>query len=127
MPDEYLRIEVEHDDGVEAVYHVRKITLNESVAIQSGIGGTLTIKTPELVRVEMRIPVGTSVRFKHQVDRYPHFIAPKDMTGIVVDLGDPTLVAVKMDLRIPGAESWNNEVHWYLPNGDDPTYDLEVV
>ena len=127
MPDEYLRIDVEHDDGIEAVYLVRRITINEPVAIQTGVGGSIRILSPELLRTEKRIPVGTSVRFKHQVDRYPHFTAPKDMTGIVVDLGDPEMVAVKMDSVIPGAEYWNNEVHWYLQNGDDPIYDLEVL
>ena len=73
--------------------------------------------------------VGARVRLKHDVDRYPHFIAPKGAEGIVVnhDPHDPALVAVRLDEKVEGAEEWENEVHWYFPNGDDPTLDIEEV
>lgn len=169
----YIRAEVVHEDGEEAVYHVRSITINEPVLIDSaGTGLAIAVRpSGDVVSTQMlhewgpweyegaptslaedgatilwvrrvckcgaeqarkitledRVPIGSSVRLTQDVERYPHFIAPEGMTGVVVDGGDPGLVAVRMDIRVPGAEEWNNEVHWYLPNGDDPKYDLEVV
>jgi len=65
---------------------------------------------------------GTKVILLHNVDRYPHFIAPQGATGTVIDVGDPQVFAVQMDEDIPGAEEWDNEVHW--TNGDDPAQDI---
>ena len=79
----------------------------------------------DLLRTENPYAIGTRVRLKHDVDRYPHFIAPAGATGVVVETGEPGLVAVKLNNWVPGTEAWDGEVHWYLPNGDDPTLDLE--
>lgn len=80
---------------------------------------------------------GTRVRLTVDVDRYPHFVAPKGATGTVknpsrrgglpVHVGDPNIFAVCLDETLAGAEDWNNEVHWWLDNGDDPTADFEVI
>lgn len=56
---------------------------------------------------------GDRVRLIHDVDRYPHFIAPAGATGTVVDHGDPSIaLAVRLDEILEGAEEWENEVHW---------------
>ena len=56
---------------------------------------------------------GTRVRLLHDEDRYPHFIAPRGATGVVVDTGAPEVFAVRLDHHLHGAEEWDNEVHWY--------------
>lgn len=71
--------------------------------------------------------VGMRVRLKHEVWRYPHFIVEKGATGTVVDIGAPDVFAVCMDEKIEGAEEWENEVHWYPENGDDPSLDIEAA
>jgi hypothetical protein len=71
-----------------------------------------------------RFPVGALVRLRHDVDRYPHFIAPADSIGVVVDVGDSSVFAVRLDEPLPGAEDWENEVHW--SNDEDPADDLEL-
>ncbi len=70
------------------------------------------------------LAAGDKVRLRHSVDRYPHFIAEAGSTGRVVEVDE--LVRVRMDAYLPGAETWENEIHWYLPNGDDPDLDVEV-
>lgn len=40
----YLRIVVQHEDGQEAVYHVRWIKLNEPVEIYSDGGGVVNLR-----------------------------------------------------------------------------------
>lgn len=71
--------------------------------------------------------VGARVALTHDVERYPHFVAPAGAVGTVVDHGDPNLYAVRLDELLEGAEEWANEVHWILDAGDDPTADLHVV
>lgn len=68
---------------------------------------------------------GARVRTTRELDRYPHFIVEAGSVGTVVDVGDPTLFAVKLDDEVPGADDWGNEVHW--SNGDSPHDDLELV
>ena len=69
---------------------------------------------------------GTRVQLRHDVERYPHFIAPKGATGVVVDIGAPEVFAVRLDEPLLGAEDWDNEVHWY--DGDpSPEEYLETL
>jgi hypothetical protein len=84
------------------------------------------MSTTEILRA---LRVGTRVRLRHDVWRYPHFIAPMGATGTVVGHEDsqPWTVAVRMDEHLDGAEDWDNEVHWYPTNGDDPLQDVEVL
>lgn len=70
----------------------------------------------------MALVVGDRVRLTNDVERYPHFIAKGGSAGTVTEVGEN--VIVKMDEHIPGAEEWENEVHWHLPNEDDPEADL---
>jgi len=70
------------------------------------------------------LPLGTRVRLRHDVDRYPHFRARAGMTGTVVTVG-PDPVVVRMDEYLEGCEEWDNAILW--SNDDDPMDDLEVV
>jgi hypothetical protein len=66
------------------------------------------------------------VRLAHDIERYPHFIAPRGALGTLVATDDAT-IAVRLDEPLEGAEDWDNEVHWYPQNGDDPRGDLRLV
>ena len=70
--------------------------------------------------------VGERVRLLHNVDRYPHFIAPEGAVGTVVS-SDQEVFAVRLDEHLKGAETWANEVCWYPTNGDDPSQDIEAI
>ncbi len=71
--------------------------------------------------------VGTRVRLIHDEDRYPHFIAPKGATGVVVETADNIDHAVRLDENLPGAEEWGNEVHWFDIDEFDPDDVVEVI
>lgn len=70
-------------------------------------------------------PIGSRVRLRHDVDRFPHFVAPAGALGTVVDPPEPDGTAVRLDEIVEGADDWDNEIHWV--NGDDPEPDLELV
>ncbi len=73
------------------------------------------------------LPVeGTRVVLTCDVDRYPHFVAPKGATGTVMEGSDETLYAVLMDDFIAGCEEWDNAVHWYPYNGQDQPW-MEIA
>jgi hypothetical protein len=65
--------------------------------------------------VNVVLELGTRVRMRHDVDRWPNFVVPVGYEGvvttIVVDQHD-VMVGVQMDLPIPGCEPWDNEVQW---------------
>jgi len=70
--------------------------------------------------------VGTKVRLLHDVDRFPHFVAPKGATGVVSNAEDGVF-CVLLDEKLVGAEDWDNEVMWSVRDGDDPQKALEVI
>lgn len=70
--------------------------------------------------------IGTRVRLRHDVDRYPHFIALKGMLGTVA-IVQSGLIGVRLDEHLDGAEDWDNEVHWFDDGLWSITLDLEVV
>ena len=70
--------------------------------------------------------MGSRIRLRHDIDRFPHFIARKGSTGVVTR-SDDDLFSVKMDEHIDGAEEWGNEVMWtddFLGEADG---DVEVM
>jgi len=69
--------------------------------------------------------IGARVRLRHDVDRYPHFIAPAGALGTVTTIDD--VYCVRMDDNIDGAGDWDNEVLWSLTDGDDPIRDLVIA
>ncbi len=67
--------------------------------------------------------VGDRVRLRCDVVKYMDFIAPKGLTGTVtVSAADELCgyIAVVMDEPLPGAEPWDNEIHWRSGDQDDP-------
>lgn len=54
---------------------------------------------------------GEKVRLKRDVDRFPHFLAPTGLIGNVLQVTENRLI-VKMDQPLPGAEDWENCIHW---------------
>ena len=70
---------------------------------------------------------GTRVRLTCNVERYPHFIAQAGRRGTVIEATEEVF-SVRMDDYLPGAEDWQNEVHWYPRNCDQwPDGELEVL
>lgn len=75
---------------------------------------------------------GARVRLTRDVDRYPHFVAPKGAEGTITKNWDD-LIAVKLDEHLEGAEEWDNEVQWYDGMYADADYrevfqeDVEVL
>lgn len=67
---------------------------------------------------------GARVRLQHDVERYPHFIAPEGALGTVTDI-DPDFFVVRLDERVEGAEDWDNEVHW--SDGMNPADDIVLA
>ncbi len=70
---------------------------------------------------------GTRVRLTCDVDRYPHFQVIRGSTGTVTEATEEVF-SVRIDVPIPGAEDWHNELHWYPRNCDQwPEDEIEVV
>lgn len=55
--------------------------------------------------------VGSRGRLLRSVDRFPHFVAGAGATGTVTEATE-SLIALRMDEPLPGAEEWDNEVCW---------------
>jgi hypothetical protein len=55
--------------------------------------------------------VGLRVQLRHDVERYPHFVAKAGLTGTVV-LVYPRFVGVKLDAFLGGCEEWANMLQW---------------
>lgn len=64
------------------------------------------------VVVMNRPEMGKRVRLKHRVDRFPEFSVPAGVTGTINEVTDG-LVSVKLDTPIPGAEDFDNCLHFY--------------
>ena len=63
---------------------------------------------------ESDIAVGYRFRLFRQVDRFPDFSAPADLTGVVTAVDDSGVWG-RMDQQIAGAEQWDNQIHWQTP------------
>lgn len=84
-----------------------------------------TLEAVTAAAVAEVFPVGTRVRLRRNVERFPHFIAGEGTTGIVVTTDEQ--FCVRMDDHLPGAEEWENEILWSVIDGDSPSGDLEVI
>jgi hypothetical protein len=60
--------------------------------------------------------IATGYRFKliWQVDGFPDFQTPGGLTGVVTAVDDSGVWA-QMDQFIPGAQLWDNQIHWRTP------------
>jgi hypothetical protein len=73
-----------------------------------------------------KVQPGYRFTLRHDVDRFPDFIARQGMTGIVIEIRDDGFISAKIDQPIDGAEGWDNELWWYdgLPEFHDDTIPL---
>ncbi len=70
-----------------------------------------------------RPEVGKRVRLKNRVDRFPEFSVPAGVTGTINEVTEG-LVSVKLDTPIPGAEDFDNCLHFYdATTSGDPNPD----
>lgn len=69
---------------------------------------------------------GDRVRLTRPVERFPHFIAPEGATGTVTE-ASAALILVHMDDTLAGAEEWDNQIAWSVPDGDTPNVDIAVA
>ena len=73
--------------------------------------------------------MGDRVRLTRDVERYPHFIAPRGTTGTVTfsdtSAGAQIRLLVLSDKKIRGAEEWENQIEWAYD--DDPAKDLALI
>lgn len=67
--------------------------------------------------------VGARGRLRQAVDRFPHFVVEAGSMGTVT-LATGSLIALRMDEPLPGAEEWDNEVCWTC---DDIAADDQAV
>lgn len=70
---------------------------------------------------------GQRIRLVRDVDRYPHFIAEKGMTGTVVESSPVSGICVRMDGTLPNCEEWDNCVVWYEDDILFAADDIEVM
>lgn len=75
---------------------------------------------------ENTMQVGTRVRLLQDVDRYPHFIAPKGATGEVIEVDRLGNTIVQMHDYLKGADDWDNCI-WFGNGLGDPAEDLEII
>ena len=62
--------------------------------------------------VEDRLPeVGSRARLLRVVERFPHFLIKEGATGRITEATE-SLIALRMDEFVPGAEEWDNELYW---------------
>ena len=85
------------------------------------------MSTPSTPITVDTLTVGTRVRTRCVVDRYPSFLCRQGELG-TVSVVEQKFVAVKMDNVLDGAEEWDNSIHWLEGvDLDDLDGDLEIV
>lgn len=63
---------------------------------------------------------GDRVRLNYDVERYPHFIAPKGAAGTILPIHDgDSVLLVRLDEPVFGMEEWDNELQVMLDGSDD--------
>ncbi len=94
------------DGSQESFEHEWRGTAGEYLALLDAIE---TVLGSDGMR--SRLTVGTRVRLRKEIERFPHFMAPAGLTGRVVyhEHGE---IDVEMDAPLPGAEEWDNQIVW---------------
>jgi hypothetical protein len=88
-----------------ATFHLHQVA---EAAIKEWIANNVTTQ-------EADVAVGYRFRLFRQVDRFPDFLAPADLTGVVTAV-DNNGVRGRIDQHIAGAEPWDNQIHWQTPD-----------
>jgi hypothetical protein len=84
-----------------------RLTIAEQEAVKEWIANNVTTQ-------EGDIAAGYRFRLFQDVDRFPDFLAPIGMTGIVTAVDDGGVWG-RMDQHIAGSEHWDNQIHWQTP------------
>jgi hypothetical protein len=63
---------------------------------------------------ECHVAPGYRFRLFREIDRFPDFRIPKDLTGVVTVVDDAGVWG-RIDQHIAGAEEWDNQIHWESP------------
>ena len=84
-----------------------RLTIAEQEAVKEWIANNVTTQQSDVV-------AGYRFRLFRKVDRFPDFLAPIGLTGIVTT-ADDNGVWSRMDQHIVGAEQWDNQLHWQTP------------
>lgn len=93
---------------VEGLERIAELSIGSSITL--GEGGGLTLTRIALAH-GVPVKVGDRVELARDVDRFPHFLAPKGLTGVVSSL-DEYVITVRLDEHLDGAEDWENEICW---------------
>lgn len=70
--------------------------------------------------------VGSRGRLRRSVDRFPHFVVQVGATGAVTEATD-SLIALRLDVPLSGAEEWDNEVCWTADDIEAPDQTVAAV
>jgi hypothetical protein len=68
-----------------------------------------------MTQLTLSLAAGYHFKLIRQVDRFPDFLTPTDLTGVVT-IVDGSGVWGRMDQHIAGAELWDNQIHWHTPD-----------
>jgi hypothetical protein len=88
-----------------ATFHLHQAA---EAAVKEWIANNVTTR-------ESDIAVGYRFRLFRQVDRFPDFLAPADLTGVVTAVDDNGVWG-RMDQHIAGAQQYDNQIHWQTPD-----------
>jgi len=75
---------------------------------------------------EQLAAVGSRGRLRRSVDRFPHFASPAGSTGTVTEATD-SLIVLRLDELLAGAEEWDNEVCWTSDDIEAPDQTVAAV
>jgi hypothetical protein len=81
-----------------------RLSQAQEEAVTEWIGNNVTSRPGD-------IAPGYRFELLYEVDRFPDFLAPAGLTGIITRI-DESGVWGRMDERLSGAEHWENEIHW---------------
>lgn len=115
-------------------------TASELVALaKDALAMIDTVQPPSDAPMVALPKIGDRIRLRHDVDRYPHFVAKEGAYGTVTevefDSNDWGNISAKMDDHLDSCEEWDNSICWNSDMANDPNeplaeifaYDAEVL
>ena len=78
--------------------------------------------------IDNRYPVGTRVRARSDVDRYPEFLIPEGCVGdVIFDIENQSIAVKVLGLDMEGLQAWNNNVLYVGGEGDRMREEWEAL
>ena len=68
-----------------------------------------------MTQLKPSLAAGYHFKLICQVDRFPDFLTPSDLTGVATVVDDSGVWG-RMDQHIAGAEQWDNQILWPTPD-----------